>query len=431
MVKALSKKLFQEAKKYIPGGVNSPVRSFKAVGGYPIFVNRASGSKIYGECGREFIDYCLSWGVLILGHTHPEVIDALLETVKKGISFGTVTKLEIELAKLIVEAMPSIEQVRLTNSGTEAVMSAIRLARAFTKKNKIIKFSGAYHGHVDYLLVKAGSGQATGGIATSLGVPKDFIRHTIVLPYNNVDKVKEVVKKYQKELAAIIVEPVMGNSGVILPYPEFLPTLRNIADKYNILLIFDEVITGFRLSYKGAQGYFKVRADLTCLGKIIGGGLPVGAFGGRKEIMKLLAPEGEVYHAGTLSGNPLAVAAGITTLRILKEDKLYLDLEEKTKILCQYIKEKGEEFGLKIKINYIGSLFSIFFTSKNVVDYSRAREQNLKLFKRFYSGLLKEGIYFSPSAFEANFLSTAHTKEDLEKTKKAIFRVFKNLRRRD
>ena len=423
----MTKGLFKEAKRYIPGGVNSPVRSFRAVGGYPVFVKEACGSKIYGECGREFIDYCLSWGALILGHAHSGVTQRLGEAIKKGTSFGTATKLETELARLIVEAVPSIEQVRLTNSGTEAVMSAIRLARAYTEKNKIIKFEGSYHGHADYLLVKAGSGQATLGMSDSLGVPKDFTKHTIVLPFNDIKRVEEITKKYQKDLAAIIVEPVAGNMGVVLSRPGFLPDLRRIADKYNMVLIFDEVITGFRLSYDGAQGYFKIKPDLTCLGKIIGGGLPIGAFGGKKEIMELLAPEGGVYQAGTLSGNPIAVTAGITTLKILKENNPYGVLEKKTLRLCEGIRLKAEKCKIRLKINYIGSMFSIFFAEEEVIDYRTAKRQNIDLFKKFFHGLLKKGVYFSPSGFEANFLSLAHSDEDIEKTLKAIDKTLKSL----
>lgn len=426
---SIAKDLLDEARRYIPGGVNSPVRSFRAVGGYPVFVKKGKGSKIYGECGREFIDYCLSWGALILGHTHPEVTQSLKQAIKNGTSFGTATKLEIELAKLIVEAVPSIEQVRLTNSGTEAVMSAIRLARAYTKKNKIIKFEGSYHGHVDYLLVKGGSGQATLGIPDSLGVPKDFTKHTIVLPFNNMGKVQEILEKYHKDLAAIIIEPVMGNSGVILPNSGFLQALRKIANKYNTVLIFDEVITGFRLSYSGAQGYFNVKPDLTCLGKVVGGGLPVGALGGKKEIMQLLAPLGGVYQAGTLSGNPIAVTAGIATLKTLKKTNPYKVLEKKTKELCEGIKARADKYNIKLKVNYIGSLFSIFFTDKDVKDYRTAKMQDIHLFKRFYHGLLKEGVYFSPSGFEANFLSTVHSREDINKTLKLVDEILKKLRR--
>ncbi len=425
----IAKNLFDEAKRYIPGGVNSPVRSFKAVGGYPIFVSRASGSKLYGECGREFIDYCLSWGALILGHAHPKVVEALEAAIKKGTSFGTVTKLETELAKLIADAIPSIEQVRLTNSGTEAVMGAIRLARAYTKKDKIIKFEGAYHGHADYLLVKAGSGPATLGIPASAGVPKDFIKHTLALPYNDIERVLEAVKKYQKDLSAIIVEPVQANCGVVLPKEGFLQDLRKIADKYNIVLIFDEVITGFRLSYAGAQGYFVVKPDLTCLGKIIGGGLPVGAFGGKFKIMQLLAPQGPVYQAGTLSGNPVAVSAGVATLKMLKKDNPYLDLERRTKEFCKSIGEKAKDLKIKLKVNHIGSMFSLFFTDKEVLDFNLSQTQDLRLFKKFFHGLLKNGVYFSPSGFEANFLSTAHSAEDLDKTLKFIETALKGLRR--
>ncbi|MFH1655794.1 MAG: glutamate-1-semialdehyde 2,1-aminomutase [Candidatus Omnitrophota bacterium] len=425
----IAKGLFDEAKRYIPGGVNSPVRSFKSVGGYPVFVNRASGSKFYGECGREFIDYCLSWGVLILGHAHPEVIESLEQAVKGGTSFGTATKLEIELAKLITEAVSSIEQVRLTSSGTEAVMSAIRLSRAHTKKNKIIKFEGSYHGHADYLLVKSGSGQATLGMPDSLGVPKDFTKHTIVLPYNDIKKVEETVKRYQKDLAAIIVEPVAANCGVILPRFGFLQGLRMIADKYKIVLIFDEVITGFRLSYGGAQKLFGIKPDLTCLGKIIGGGLPVGAFGGKKKIMQLLAPLGDVYQAGTLSGNPISVTAAIATIKFLKENNPYEALEKKTEELCEAIKTKAQKYKIRLKVNHLGSMFSIFFTDENIIDYKSAKTQDVGMFKKFFHGLLKEGIYFSPSGFEANFLSTAHNAEDIEETLKSIDKVLIDLRR--
>ncbi len=425
----VNKQLFSEAKRYIPGGVNSPVRSFKAVGGYPVFVKEARGSKIYGECGREFIDYCLSWGALILGHAHSGVTQRLEKAIRKGTSFGTATKLEIELAKFIVKAIPSVEQVRLTNSGTEAVMSAVRLARAYTNKSKIIKFEGSYHGHADYLLVKAGSGQATLGMSDSLGVPKDFTKHTMVLPFNNIKRVEEIVKKYQKNIAAIIVEPVAGNMGVVLPKPGFLQDLRKIVDKYNIVLIFDEVITGFRLSYGGAQEFFKVKPDLTCLGKIIGGGLPIGAFGGRKEIMELLAPEGGVYQAGTLSGNPIAVTAGIATLKILKENNPYGVLQKKTRRLCEGIRLKAERCKIKLKINYIGSMFSIFFATEEAIDYRTVKTQDMDLFRRFYHYLLKEGVYFSPSGFEANFLSLAHSDKDLDKTLKVISEIFKKIGR--
>lgn len=422
--------LFYEAQRFIPGGVNSPVRSFKSVGGVPVFIKQGKESKIYGEGGESLIDYCLSWGALILGHTHPKVTEALRRAIKKGTSFGTATVLETELARLIVEAVPSMEQVRLTNSGTEAVMSAIRLARAYTGKRKIIKFEGSYHGHADYLLVKSGSGIATLGIPDSSGVLEDSTKHTIVLPYNNIERVEEEAKKHREDLAAIIVEPVAANCGVILPQPGFLPGLRTVASRCNALLIFDEVITGFRLSYGGAQAFFDVKPDLTCLGKIIGGGLPIGAFGGSKEIMKLLAPLGSVYQAGTLAGNPLAVTAGITTLRILGEDNPYEALENKTQKLCQGIKEKAEKYKVKVRVNNLGSIFSLFFgNDRVVVNYRIAKNQNIGLFKKFFHHLLAEGVYFSPSGFEANFLSTAHTSEDIERTLKVIDKALKSLRR--
>jgi glutamate-1-semialdehyde 2,1-aminomutase len=410
----IAKKIFKEALKYIPGGVNSPVRSFKAVGGYPVFVGRARGSELYDQGNRGYIDYCLSWGALILGHAHPAVTAALCAAVKKGTSFGTATALETELARLIVQALPSVEQLRLTNSGTEAVMGAVRLARGYTRKNKIIKFEGAYHGHADYLLVGSGSGQATLAIPDSRGVPKDFTRHTIVLPFNDIEKLEAAAKKYQKDLAAIIVEPVGANYGVALPKQGFLESLRRVADKYNVVLIFDEVITGFRLSYAGAQGYFGVMPDLTCLGKIIGGGLPIGAFGGKKEIMRLLAPLGEVYQAGTLSGNPIAVTAGITTLRALKRTDPYDRLDNNTWELCRGISAAAKKNGLPVEVKRIASIFSL----------------SSSLFKKLYHGLLKEGIYLSPSAFEANFLSLAHTKKDIENTLTAVNKVFHKMRRR-
>ncbi|MFH1784788.1 MAG: glutamate-1-semialdehyde 2,1-aminomutase [bacterium] len=431
MVKVATKEsLFDEAKKYIPGGVNSPVRSFKGVGGEPVFVKRGRGARIYDEEGREFIDYCLSWGALILGHAPDEVTEVLVGAIRRGTSFGTATKKEIELARLIVQAIPSVEQVRLTSSGTEAVMGAVRLARAYTKKNKIIKFEGAYHGHADYLLVKAGSGAATLGIPNSKGVPEDFTKHTIVLPYNDISKVEEAVKEYKDDLAAIIVEPVAANCGVIVPEQDFLKGLRDIATRNDIVLIFDEVITGFRLSYGGAQEFFGIEADLTCLGKIIGGGLPVGAFGGRKDIMELLAPLGAVYQAGTLSGNPIAVTAGIVTLNTLKQTNSYEELALKTKNLVEGIKREAQRSNTNLKVNSIGSMFSVFFTSDEVTDYRTAAGQDSSLFAKFFHGVLKEGVYLSPSGFETNFLSTSHNENEIEQTLKAIQNVLGNLGRK-
>lgn len=414
MVKTLNQQLFNTAKRYIPGGVNSPVRSFKAVGGYPIFIKEGKGSKIYSECGKEFIDYCMGFGALILGHSHPKVTEQVKKRVEKGSCLGTPTKLETELAKLITEAIPSIERVRLTNSGTEAVMTAIRLARAFTQRNKLIKFAGSYHGHADYLL-------------DCPGVPEDFKKYTLIASYNDIEKVKELVGQHQKDIAAIIIEPIAANMGVVLPKAGFLQGLRKIADKYKIVLIFDEVITGFRLAFGGVQKLFKVSADLTCLGKIIGGGLPIGAVGGKKEIMELLVPDGDIYQAGTFSGNPLSVTAGLVTLKVLTQDNPYKKLAAQTRYLCEEVKERGEKYGFKIKVNFLGSMFSIFFADKEVMDYNIAASQETNLFKRFYHGLLKEGVYLSPSGLEANFISLVHTKRDLENTLEAADKTFKNL----
>lgn len=404
--------LFNEAKKRIPGGVNSPVRSFYAVGGVPVFIKKAKGSKIYDTLGKEYIDYCMSWGALILGHAYNEVVDTVKKAVENGTSYGAPTELEIQLAKEICEAFPSIEMVRLVNSGTEACMSAIRLARGYTGKNKIIKFDGCYHGHADYLLVKAGSGAKTFGVQSSLGVPKDFTKHTIVVPYNNIDAVEKVVKKYHKDIACIIVEPVAANMGVVLPKENFLKFLREICDYYKIILIFDEVITGFRIAYGGAQELFGIRADLTCLGKILGGGFPIGAFGGKKEIMEYLSPIGKVYQAGTLSGNPVAVTAGLTTLRILKrnKEKIYKSLESKTKFLCESISEIFKKSKLEVKISQIASMFTIFFETP-------------KHYAKIFHELLKQGVYFPPSQYEACFLSLSHSEEDIAKT----VRIFKKI----
>jgi len=422
-----NEKLYRKAQKYLPGGVNSPVRSFKGVGGFPIFINKASGSKIYSQAGGEYIDYCLSWGAMFLGHANEDIQAQVKKALKKGTSFGAATQGETQLAKLIVESVPSIEMVRLTSSGTEAVMSAVRLARGFTGKNKIIKFQGAYHGHADYLLVKAGSGATTLGIPDSLGVPPDFAKHTLIAPYNDIIGTEEIIKKNSKDLAAIIIEPVLANCGVILPENGFLTKLRAITKKYNILLIFDEVITGFRLALGGAQEYFNIMPDLTCLGKILGGGLPIGAFGGRRDIMKSLAPLGGVYQAGTLSGNPLAVAAGIATLTYLTENQPYHLLETKTKKLCQTILTEAKKNNLDVQLNSIGSLFSIFFTSEEVSHYNQAITQDTHLFQRFFHSLLENGIYLSPSDFEANFLSIQHTDEELIKTVKAIKKALQEI----
>ena len=416
MAKITNHELFGEAKKCIAGGVNSPVRSFKAVGGEPIFIKSARGSKIYSEDGKEFIDYCMSWGALILGHANPGVVRETKKAFAKGASFGAPTKIETDLAKIIVRAIPSIEKIRLTNSGTEAVMGAIRLARAFTRKTGLIRFEGSYHGHADYLL-------------NCPGVPSYFKRYTISLPYNNIKNVAETARRHKRDVAAIIVEPVAGNMGVVIPKMEFLKGLREIADRYNIVLIFDEVITGFRIALGGSQNFFSVKADLTCLGKIIGGGLPIGAFGGRSEIMRLLAPEGSVYQAGTFSGNPTTVTSGISTLEILEYNNPYEDLKKSTNKLCEEIRLRAKRYRIKLRINHIASMFNIFFTENDVMDLKTALHQDRRKFNRFFHGLLKEGIYFSPSSLEANFLSTAHSGRDLDTTVKAIDKVFDKLKR--
>ncbi|MCM8784936.1 MAG: glutamate-1-semialdehyde 2,1-aminomutase [Candidatus Omnitrophica bacterium] len=428
MVKGINEKLFNEAKRYIPGGVNSPVRAFKAVGGTPVFIKKGKGSKIYDFEGNSYIDYCMSWGALILGHAYSEVIRKVKSVIENGTSFGAPTPLETEFAKLICDAFPSIEMLRVMNSGTEACMSAVRLARGYTGRKKIIKFAGCYHGHADYLLVQAGSGSTTFGIPSSLGLPDEYIKHTFVLSYNNLDVVEKVVKRYYKDIACIIVEPIPANMGVILPKPNFLKGLREISEYYNIVLIFDEVITGFRINYGGVEKLYNIKPDLTCLGKIIGGGFPIGGLGGKKEIMEFLSPVGSVYQAGTLSGNPVSITAGISTLKILKNKNIYKLLEEKTDILCSGIKEIAMKKDIHIVINKIGSMFTIFFTDeKDVYDYQKVLKSNTEQYRKFFHKMLKEGIYLPPSQFEANFVSLSHTEKDIEKTLKAIYDVFKNI----
>lgn len=412
-----SRLLFTDAKKYLPGGVDSPVRAFGAVGGDPFIINRGKGSRLYDEDGNEFIDYVLSWGPLILGHAHPSVIRAIKETAEKGTSYGAPTRAETTLAKLIIKAIPSIEMVRLVNSGTEATMSALRLARAFTKRDKIIKFAGCYHGHYDGLLVKAGSGLSTFGIPDSLGVPISLARDTLVASYNDLKSVKTLLDNNAGQVAAVIVEPVAANMGVVLPQPGFLKGLRDITRSAGSLLIFDEVITGFRLTYGGYQNICGVKPDLTCLGKIIGGGLPVGAYGGRREIMGLLSPLGGVYQAGTLSGNPLAMAAGIATLKRLSISSVYENLEQRAALLESGLKKEVKKSGWRI--NRAGSIMTLFFSTGPVVDYETAMVSDVKLYSRYFWGMLNRGIYIAPSQFEALFLSLAHTDKDIEKTVEA------------
>ncbi|TNF53721.1 glutamate-1-semialdehyde-2,1-aminomutase [bacterium] len=423
-----SKELFQKAKRLIPGGVNSPVRAFKAVGGSPIFINSAKGSKIYDADGNEYIDYVLSWGPMILGHTHPRVINALKKAAEKGTSYGAPTGLEVELASLIRKAYPSMEIVRMVNSGTEATMSAIRVARGFTGRDKVIKFEGCYHGHADGLLVKAGSGAATFGVPTSPGVPKDYAKHTITLPFNDLILLRKVIEKNARNIACIILEPVIGNSGCILPRPGFLEGMRKLTRKYGIILIFDEVMTGFRVSYGGAQKAFRIKPDMTCLGKVIGGGLPVGAYGGKKEIMRKVAPDGPIYQAGTLSGNPLAMTAGIETLKILSKPDTYKKLMAKSKALEEAMKDAAKRAGAKTKFYRAGTMFCTYFTGSDVYNFTDAANTDTAMFAKFFRKMLEKGINLAPSAFEAGFLSLAHSQADINKTAKAAYESMKYIR---
>ena len=423
-----SKSLFEKACKYIPGGVNSPVRAFKSVESTPVFISRASGSKVYDVEGREYIDYVASWGPMILGHSYPGVVHAIQAAAERGTSYGAPTELEIEMAKMIVDAFPSIDMVRMVSSGTEAAMSAIRLARGHTGREKIIKFEGCYHGHADSLLVKAGSGVATLGIPGSPGVPQKLAELTITLPFNDIDAVTSAVNLLGDDLACIIIEPVAGNMGVVLPRPDFLETLRNITRRHGIVLIFDEVITGFRLAYGGYQNIAGIEPDLTCLGKIIGGGLPVGAFGGKKEIMEKLAPSGPVYQAGTLSGNPVAMSAGIATLNTLKRSgDHYVRLDNKTSSLCGELHKLFSEKSIPVHINRAGSMFTVFFTKDDVFDFTSASTSDTKFYARYFREMLSHHIYLAPSQYEASFLSFAHTDEDIEKTLEACTNSLKSL----
>lgn len=416
MTTTKSQLLFQRALERIPGGVNSPVRAFKAVGGSPLFIKKAKGPRIWDVDGNAFIDYVGSWGPMVLGHAPSRVVAAIKGAVKSGTSFGAPTEAEVLLAEEAAQAFPSIERVRFVNSGTEAVMSAVRVARAFTKRKKIIKFDGCYHGHADHLLVKAGSGAATLGQPDSAGVPEEFAGQTLVARYNDPGSVEGLFKKFPAEIAAVLIEPIVGNMGVILPRRDFLKKLREICDREKTILIFDEVITGFRVAFGGVQELYGVRADLTTLGKIIGGGLPVGAYGGRKEIMDLVAPEGPVYQAGTLSGNPVAMAAGLETLKILKEKNPYAVLSQKTQALTQGIKEAAAARGIPVYCERAGSMFTVFFNDKTVIDADSARTSDTARFAKFFRGMLERGIYLAPSQFEACFVSTAHSEGDIEKT---------------
>lgn len=419
--------LFQEAQRYLPGGVNSPVRAFKAVGDNPLFIKQGKGSRIYDEDGNQFIDYVCSWGPLILGHSNSQVIEALRKTVELGTSFGAPTELEITLAKTICTAMPSIDMVRFVNSGTEATMSAIRLARAFTGRDIVVKFGGCYHGHSDGLLAKSGSGMATLSIPDSLGVPLSYTENTVVIPYNNLAAAEELFSDSGARIAAVIVEPVAANMGVVPPLPGFLDHLRNLTQEFGTLLIFDEVITGFRVAYGGAQSLYKVTPDLTCLGKIIGGGLPVGAYGGRREIMEMIAPLGPVYQAGTLSGNPLAMTAGIETLKLLSQPETYSRMEAKSSALEKGIATAAANAKIASHISRLGTLLTIFFNREPVTNYETAKQSNTELYSSFFQKMLVQGIYWPPSQFEAAFVSTAHSSEDIQSTIEAANRALNSI----
>ena len=414
-----SEKLFRKAKTVLVGGVNSPVRSFAAVGGSPLFISRAEGPYIYDADGNRFIDYVASWGPLILGHAHPSVVKALRGRLALGTSFGAPCELETELASLVAKSFPSIEKVRLTNSGTEATMSAIRLARAVTEREYIIKFEGCYHGHSDFLLVKSGSGATTFGNPSSAGVPKSFVNRTLLARYNDMDSVGKLFAKYPRKIAAVIIEPVAGNMGVVTPEPDFLAKLRSGCEKHGAVLIFDEVITGFRLGRGGAQKRFGTAADITCLGKIIGGGLPVGAYGASAEIMRTVSPEGPMYQAGTLSGNPLAMAAGIATIKKL-DARTYRRIENLTASLVSGIRQIISELGIEATVNSEGSMFTVFFTGRRVTDYAGALGCDTARYAKFFRSLLQNGVMFPPSQFESVFVSAAHTKKEIESTLGAI-----------
>jgi glutamate-1-semialdehyde 2,1-aminomutase len=427
MAQDSSERLYRQAEQIIPGGVNSPVRSCRAVGTHPLFIARGLGSKIFDVDGNTYIDYVGSWGPLILGHAHPEVVEAIKNAAELGTSFGIPTTLEVELAQMITKLVPSMKMVRMVNSGTEATMSAIRLARGYTGRSKIIKFDGCYHGHADTLLVKAGSGAATLGIPGSAGVPADFVQHTLSLRFNDLDQIAAVMQAQGKDVAAIILEPVAGNMGVVPPKPGFLEGLRHWCNETGTLLIFDEVMTGFRLALGGAQELYGVQPDLTCLGKVIGGGLPVGAYGGRRDIMSQVAPLGEVYQAGTLSGNPLAVTAGLTTLRLLNKPGVYDELEERSSYLFNEMSRLAAKHKVVSTTNRVGSMGCLFFTEQRVVDFDSAQTADTQKFAHMFCAMLERGVYLAPSQFEAAFVSLAHDQKDIDKTLAAADEVFREI----
>jgi len=427
METARSEKMFVEARKFIPGGVNSPVRACRSVGCDPLFIERAQGSSVFDVDKNEYTDFVCSWGPMIMGHAHPDIVAAVQKSATGGTSFGAPTPAEIELARMVVDAVPSVEKVRFVNSGTEATMSAIRLARGYTGKKIVVKFDGCYHGHADSFLVKAGSGVITLGIPGSPGVPDDIVKNTVSIPYNNLAVLEKTLRDENLEIACVIVEPVAGNMGCIPPAPEFLQTLRKLTSELGIVLIFDEVITGFRLAYGGAQEYFGVSPDLTCLGKIIGGGLPVGAYGGKTEIMDQIAPDGPVYQAGTLSGNPLAMSAGIATLKLIQEKNFYGELNNKSAEVADRLQEVAKSVGIKVVLNRVGSLMTAFFTKEPVTDFDSAMKADTKRYGCHYRQMLSQGIYLAPSQFEVAFISAAHTQNELEKLVKMTEWSFKKL----
>ena len=424
----MTKKLFDEAKKRIPGGVNSPVRAFKAVSGTPLFINKASGPYLYDSEDKKYLDYVGSWGPKILGHAHPEIVKVVNDAAKCGLSFGAPTEIETQMANKICDLMPSIEKIRMVNSGTEAAMSAIRLARGYTGRDIIIKFEGCYHGHTDSLLVKAGSGALTFGVPTSPGVPTDLAKYTVTLTYNDIPQLQDTFEKIGNKVAAVILEPIAGNMSLVPGNQKFLNTLRALCNKHQSVLIFDEVMTGFRVALGGAQSIFNITPDITILGKIIGGGMPVGAFGGKENIMNHIAPDGPIYQAGTLSGNPVAMSAGLTTLNLISSEDFFNSLEYKTKILVDGITKSAEKIGVPLAMNYVGGMFGLFFTNEKTIDsFKKVTNCNKEHYNIFFHGMLEEGIYLAPSSYEAGFVSSSHSDDDIKLTIDTAEKIFKKI----
>ena len=424
----MTKKLFDEAKKRIPGGVNSPVRAFKAVSGTPLFINKALGPYLYDSEDKKYLDYVGSWGPMILGHAHPEIVKAVNDAAKCGLSFGAPTEIETQMANKICDLMPSIEKIRMVNSGTEAAMSAIRLARGYTGRDIIIKFEGCYHGHTDSLLVKAGSGALTFGVPTSPGVPTDLAKYTVTLAYNDIPQLQDTFEKIGNKVAAVIIEPIAGNMSLVPGNQKFLNTLRELCNKHQSVLIFDEVMTGFRVALGGAQSIFNITPDITILGKIIGGGMPVGAFGGKENIMNHIAPDGPIYQAGTLSGNPVAMCAGLTTLNLISSKNFFNSLEHKTKILVDGITQSAKKIGVPLAMNYVGGIFGLFFTNEKTIDsFEKVINCNKEHYNIFFHGMLEEGIYLAPSSYEAGFVSSSHSDDDIKLTIDTAEKIFKKI----